>query len=521
MLDVEEQLRRYGEAAERAALLAEPEVWELSLEPEGGRRFRFWLVAAAALTAAAIAAGGLLSTKEERTRVAAVDRAATSTTDGAEVRPAVSFDLEAFAESKLNGAFEDVASAVAAVVLLPEKDNVGVEMAIASLTELEGYSFVPAADLSAAADGFAARTGSEPIGGRWVAYGLMPEFVDSPVDSWLVSLRTTIPDAVIVGTDFSVGVAGLPSGWIPLAELPIGLTDGSTVVPVDDLAVVVGPKATYVVHPDGAYETAPASPLASAVECCGSLYGLAVSRAVVLLEGQSAEAWLLDTELLTWTRLDDRPSFEFHVLGSAVLDGRLLVVSAAPRTGEAISAVVELDLATGSWEALPPLPVPISVGSVAVRDSLLTVAGTRQGPNNNIIGESGPTVLQFSYATGWTIREPAPISGQAAAVAPLPGGQLLAFNYGQEAALADSSGAWTRVDDVPMPESECYPYANQVASGVVAFCGGIAWWDPLTASWTQILSPTGVVATLRDGLVAFVEDGRDKISVFTYPLPPR
>jgi hypothetical protein len=279
-------------------------------------------------------------------------------------------------------------------------------------------------------------------------------------------------------------------------------------------------EVTVVVHPDGTYETGPTAPLAIPSRCCGGANGLPAPNALVLIEEQSADAWLFDAGQLTWTQLDDRPSSGF-VLGSVVIDGRLIVVNAAPRTGDAISTVAELDLETRSWTELDALPIPISVGGVSALDGRLIVAGTRQGPNNDIIGNTDTTVLQFTPPSGWIELPPAPISGQAATVVPLPEGQLLAFNYDLEAALAARSGNWTTLADVPMRHSECYPHTSHVADGVAAFCGGVAWWDSPAATWTAIPTPESAqIVALDDSLIAFARTGRDQISLLRYPLPP-
>lgn len=522
MSELEEQLRRYGEAVEQAACGAEPEVFTHPVDRFLARRSRSWLVAGFLVAAAAITAFVVLPDRHAGTQVAAVDQDGTSTTDNAETTSSAPFDLEAFAASKLNGALDQTADAVAVVVVIPADDSRALEAAIGSLAELAGYSMVPAEDLVAAASTFAAGRRSESLDGSWVAYGLMPQLNDSPVSDWVDSLRSSYPRAVVVGTDFRVSTQpAVPSGWTPLTDLPIGALEDPVVAAVGDLVVVLARDSTLVVHPDGTVNTAPASPLDSADSCCPGVHAVNELRsAVVFPDDQSGEAWIFEAERLAWTRLEDRPNAQFDVLGAAVVDGRLIVVSAAPRSGQAISPVDELDLTTGSWRALDPLPVPISVGTVLARDAQLVVSGTLQGPNNNIIGGSEPSVLLFDGDAGWSLGQPAPISGQAAAVVPLPGGALLAFNYGREAALADRVGNWTRVDDVPMPESECYPHATPVAGGVVAFCGGVAWWDPTTVSWTQIQAPTFTLVALSDGLVALVDRTRDSTSLLFYPLPP-
>jgi hypothetical protein len=312
----------------------------------------------------------------------------------------------------------------------------------------------------------------------------------------------------------------LPDGWTQITTLPVGIPTGAVVEAVGDAIVVAAPDATWIVRPDGTFQRAEAPPLAIPPECCGSVHGLPAGDALVFAEEGSTQAWIFDLTDLRWTRLNDRPN-EGFVLGSALLDGRLVVVDAAPRTGEAISRVAELDLDSLAWTERGPVPVAISVGGVSTRDGRLIVAGTRQGPNNTIIGPAQPAVLEFTAGGEWEQLPSPPISGQAAAVVPLRGRQLLAFNYDLEAAVADFSGTWTSVAEVPMPPAECYPRASHSPNGVVALCGGIAWWDPTTASWTPIETPQeSRIVALSDSLVALQPTSRDVTTVLRQDLPP-
>ncbi|MDA3039636.1 MAG: hypothetical protein O3C27_08920 [Actinomycetota bacterium] len=526
MSDLEEQLRRYGEAVERAAGGEDADVIAHSGDGVGSRRSRSWVGAGVLAAAAALAGFMALPDRQNVTQVVAVDRESTSTTSDDEAASSDPFDTEAFAAAKLSGALDQTEDMVAVVAIIPPDENAGFEAAIGSLTELAGYSMVPADDLASAASAFAAARGSAELEDGWIAYGLIPQFQDSPVSDWVDRLRARFPRAVLVGTGFAVPTQPpAPDGWTVLADLPIGALDHPTVAAIGDLVVILGPESTFVVHPNGKVETAPAAPMLSPDACCPSVYPIgALQAALIVPDDQSGEAWLFEAERLAWTRLDDRPNPHLSLLGAAMIDGRLIVVNRAPQDAPGSSPVDELDLETGSWEPLDPLPVPISNGAVATGDDRLVVSGTLQGPNNNIVGDPNPSVLRFDGDAGWSVDQPAPISGQAATVVPLPDGQLLALNYGLEAALADRDGNWTAVDDVPMSESECFPQATPVDDGVIALCGGVAWWDSATAGWTPIPTPGGpggqLVAT-SNGLVALVGGARERSSLLFLPLPPR
>jgi hypothetical protein len=133
-----------------------------------------------------------------------------------------------------------------------------------------------------------------------------------------------------------------------------------------------------------------------------------------------------------------------------LLGGDLFVVTAAARTGEATATLAALDVATGVWRELEPVPSPISVGGVTTDGSRVVVAGTQQGPNNNIIGDRSPSAYQYTPGEGWSELPDIPINGPASTVAWVEGAGLLAWNYDLESALLDQSGAWRALDRVPM-----------------------------------------------------------------------
>jgi hypothetical protein len=168
-----------------------------------------------------------------------------------------------------------------------------------------------------------------------------------------------------------------------------------------------------------------------------------------------------------------------------------VVVNAAARTRDTVTTAASLDLASGTWSELDPLPQPISVGDVSTGDGRVIVAGTRQDPDNNIIGATHPVVFDYTIAGQWVEQPAPPIRGQAASVAPTTGGGLLAWNHDLQAASYDAAtGEWRSVADVPMPPAECYPHSTPTRDGVVAQCGGLAWFDATNSRWTTISSPT-------------------------------
>jgi len=126
------------------------------------------------------------------------------------------------------------------------------------------------------------------------------------------------------------------------------------------------------------------------------------------------------------------------------------------------------------------------------------VGGTRQGPNNNVIGSRNPVAFEYTDAS------------------------LLAWNYGLESALLEPSGSWLELDPVPMDFAECYPQSTSIAGGAVGLCGGLAWFDAAIREWTPIrqMFDTRYVAS-TDAIYGLVRIDRDETQLIRHPPPMR
>jgi N-acetylneuraminic acid mutarotase len=102
----------------------------------------------------------------------------------------------------------------------------------------------------------------------------------------------------------------------------------------------------------------------------------------------SAEAFAYDFRTRRWSRLPSMHSRREHV-GDAVEDGKLYVLGGRAPESLAVDTAERFDLATGTWEKLPPMPVPagglaaISSGGKVVaigggNDARATVTGAVQ-----------------------------------------------------------------------------------------------------------------------------------------------
>ena len=443
----------------------------------------------------------------------------TATSLSADLPP---FDLESFAGSKLHGEFGEMSDRVGIVVLSPEDLGLEVEHRVAELSveDMGGFTYVPSAQVTGAAARFSTSRGSERLVGNWVAFGLIPEFNDSPVDEWVASLRE-IPGTIVVRVVFETVNVRIPEDWTVVADLSFGVASGAEVEALGLGIVVVQPGSTALIGFDGAVTVGEPPPLPMAEACCGTEEGLPAGDWLVLVEEGLTHTWILDIETMTWRQAEPRPSRDY-VLGSALIGDELFVVTAAPRSGEATSSLAALNLIGGTWRELERVPRPISVGGVTTDGIRLIVAGTQQGRFNDVIGSRLPVVYEYTPGAGWSQLPDIPFDGQASTVAWLEEAGLLAWNYDLKSALLDSSGAWRRLDNVPMRPAECYPHSYPTVGGAAGLCGGIAWFDAESADWTPMPIPfetRGFVVT-DDAIFGLVSGPRDHTKLIQLLLPP-
>lgn len=493
MSDLDQIGRRHAEVIRSFLDDAEPPVFQSlnATARDRSRRAVVAVMAGAALVVAALLPMLLLG--DSRAHLTTTNPPEPSVGTFEESLPVSPFDVESFLQSKLAGAFEDEAEQrIGVVVLAPSGSESDVEGLLLGLPEFEGYTQLGSDLVGTAAERFAETHDMEPFGGEWVAFGLIPRFADSPTTEW-VSTLSTVPDVKVALVDFETPTVRIPEGWSEVGDLPFHIDGGAIVGGFGSRIVVLQSDSTTVIDPDGSYRTGDAPPISVPTDCCGSARVMPADEVLVV------GSWILDPETLTWREADPRP-ISGSVLGSAFLDGELFVVTAAARTGEAISKLASLNTATGSWRELESVPSPISVGGVTTDGKRLIVAGTRQDGNNLIIGDRNPVVYQYTPGERWSELPSVPIDGQASTVAWVEGVGLLVWNYELQSALLDGSGTWRELGDVPMPFSECYPVSFSTTGGVVGLCDGVAFYDAVDG-WVPLTGPSGTRYVVTDSAV--------------------
>jgi hypothetical protein len=444
------------------------------------------------------------------------ESAITETTSGA-LTP---FDLEAFANDRLNGALQEADTQVALVALVPEVQAATAEGLFSEdvLPGLVGVQVVMPETLYEAAEQYAAERGSAMLAGDWIAYGLVPRFTDTQVDEW----RATVADlegavvSRVLPTDVETQI---PADWDIVSQVEAGIRSGSLTAATDDALIVLNPNSTELYRWDGSWETGERAPIEIPAACCGEGMVFSTGESVVLLKESSDSAWLLSIEDLGWKELDPRP-FSGPILGSALHDGKLVFLTAVRTDGE--SNVMALDPERGTWQLWDPLPDPLSIGGVASDGEVLYAAGVLQDGNNQILGDSHPVLYRYVRPGGWQKLGNIPIDGKASAIGWMPGEGLVSWNYQGEAAILGGEG-WERLGDVPVAPSECYPNAQSTQRGLVAvLCGQAAFLDASTHVWNQIPTIRGDlphITAIPSGVVSLVGENTDTTLLLRYEFP--
>ena len=228
---------------------------------------------------------------------------------------------------------------------------------------------------------------------------------------------------------------------------------------------------------------------------------------------------MLDTGSMSWRKVEDRP-WTGEILGTALVGDNLYVVSAAPRTGAGQSLVAALDLGSGKRTESEQVPTGVSVGGVTTDGERLIVAGTLQNGNNHILSlHRNPVVYQYTQSQGWSQLPDAPIDGQAATIEWVHGVGLLAWNHELDSALLDSAANWNPISKVPMDISECYPHSQGADDGIVAFCGGLAYFEAASTSWIMIpTTHSARYVVTNDAVYELAHADDDQLQLSRYPL---
>jgi hypothetical protein len=533
MTDLDKFAGHHAEVLRASVADAErPEL--LTLRRSGGARRGLLVAAIAAVVAVVVIAPmawqrGQTSPGDTATTIAATTSEAVTTSTTTSAPPTsgattlTEFDSRRFAAAMLDGAFGSDEDRIGMVVLVPATTDL-TDM-LSGLPELVDYSYLPPEVIAEISIGYADRRRMEPLQGSWQAYGLIPEYSGTPVWDWEPALGA-IPDAVFAANlDFENPEIRVPDGWSVLAEMDSVVPSGSINAVTDSGLALINSSGTTIIGPDGSIREGEAAPVAIPDSCCGDANAYSYGDGVLLLY-RGEGAWLLDLATVSWREIDPLPSAAYpmgtaiYPLGMAQLGDQLYVVVRAPRTTNTTSEVAALDLETGTWRVIDAVPSPITIGGVTTDGTRLLVAGTHQDNNNRVIGGRNPSVHSYTEADGWSELPTIPIDGQASTITQIDNVGLLAWNYDLESALLDEGGIWSSSGDVAMDSGECLPASVAIGSGAAGVCGGLAWFDGESATWSAINAPRNGHPILTDAYAYSIVTAAGKTTVLQYPLPP-
>ena len=527
MTDLDTLARHHADVLHES--VADAERPELTTPLQAHHSRRGVLVAAAAAVIAFVVIAPFAwrpaqdSSTPQTTSSTPVTTTSVAVTSTSQVSTQTVFDVQRFAQAMLDGAFGDDEARIGMVVVVPEGTDIS--GLLEQLPELEDYRLVPTESLTEFASEYAQQRRMAPLDGSWQAYGLIPEYAGTPVWEWESSIRS-IPDAVFAtNLDFENPQIRFPDGWSILTELGSDIGDGALLVATNDGFVIMTSSATTIVSPDGTTRQGEPSSAPIPESCCGDAVAYSYGDGVLLLY-RGEGAWLLDPVTVTWREIDPLPSDAYPVgtvlypLGTAQIDGELYVVARAPRTVNTTSEVAALNLQTGTWRIVVPVPAAITIGGVTTDGTRLIVAGTHQDNFNRVIGGRNPAPYAYTDSDGWSQLPLTPIDGQASTITWIDNVGLLAWNYDLESALLDDTGVWRRLDDVPMDSGECLPTSVPIGNGAAGYCGGLAWFNGETQTWETIDAPRNAHFALGDNAAYAIVTNMGNTTVLQYPLPP-
>lgn len=525
--------RRHGERARAACddAVPPPIATFVSSPPTSTAPLRLILVAAAVVMVLLVAVVGV--TARSGTGEVAVGSTTTLTAEASTSSSTVpttvpqtpgllEFDIRAFLDSKLNGAFGDSGWMVGVVALVPSSDFTSFDSWVnnTDLSGIEGVTHVPAHDIRRLADAYADQQGTSRLEGSWVAVGLIPSFLDSPTGSWVGRLDG-YAGAIVRAVPYEPSRTRLPDDWGVVAEMDFGIPDYVLTVGIDPGVVIVDDEATYLVRPDGAWVQGGAPPDGVPGQCCGEFEIFGAGDTVLLTKTLGGRTWAARAPEFTWTEVDRSPLTR-NSLGWVTLEDRIVIVERAGRSIVGESRVVTFDTESWGWRVHESLPTGLDVGEVTTDGEVVLAAGVAQDSNNNILSASRfPRLFASATLDAWEELPEVPIDGQATSIGWAEGAGLVAWNYDLDAALLDLNGAWVDLSDVPIDFSECYPRTGSADGGAVGFCSQPVWFDAESRQWTPISwLTTGNYVVRGEQILAVVGINSGTTWLVSTALPP-
>ena len=413
--------------------------------------------------------------------------------------PVPAFDAQTFLGDHFDELVDDNP---ALVVILPDPNSFDLERAVNALPELNGYTVEYVIPFSVA-------HGLQPPDDDLVAVGLWAAYEDTDVQQWIDYLDDRFGVLAAGRGVQEFGLGSSSEEWVNMASLEVSPME-FWLEASDRGVLIVTSSSAWLLRPGEDLERVdhPENWTLDNFRIVA-----AGNRFVAFADGENP--MILESD--TWKPANPLPSADDRMFGTAYIDGRFFAVTAPGRNGGDAGSVFELNFESGEWLELSTVPEAINVGDVVAAAGSIIVSGTRQDGNNLMQGDTQPGVHLFDVKTStWETLPDAPIHGQAASVGSI-GPYLLAWNYDMEWSLLplDGGNAWSRPQNVPMDQMECYPRTISGSDFAIAdFCDQLALFTK--GEWFVIPRRPGSMAVTNSGIWNAYETVRGRLDVFYF-----
>lgn len=281
---------------------------------------------------------------------------------------------------------------------------------------------------------------------------------------------TATGTGTVTGTGTGTGTGGGPAaGWAARAPLPGGPRQETAVVALDGRVHVLGgfdeagSSLDEVEIYDPATDTWSAGvPLPEplhhihAAVVDGRIYALGALRQISFQA--VGRAYVFDPATSAWTQLTSMPAGTERGGGAVGVIGGKVYIAGGLRAGNAVADFSAYDVASDTWEALPPLPSPRDHLVGGAVDGVFYAIGGRAGSISSITG----AVDAFDPQAGmWSSRAPmlTPRGGAAAGI--IAGRFVVVGGEGNAGAASGvfpevevydpAADAWSSLGEMPTP----------------------------------------------------------------------
>ncbi len=297
-----------------------------------------------------------------------------------------------------------------------------------------------------------------------------PTFING-VALWFTHGWPEAPDTTAAIEGELLATVNFELDGLPLAY---AIADGFLIIVVENRTLLVDTDTGVVTEAD----PYPASDSSFDVRVA------AAGDLLVALE-HSGQTAVLNPGDGTWNRIGDHPFGDGFLLDLKETADGPIGLGWNDFLAEGPTRVARLDMATGQWTDLDPLPYPMNRGGIIAGHDRVMVSGTKQAVGNHIEDDDTRLVVMELVEDAWVELPRPDLHGQAAIAAPTEDG-IVAWNNGLASSFFDGSN-WQAAAPLPGPAGDCSPDGFVTIQGVVTDgCGGLVGFDATRIAWVSI-----------------------------------